>query len=145
MTDFDRSIIIRPPSRPLDHDVAAAIRSGLERCPDVAFAHLVDLEVPEAPEGASPALFVWLQPAAMRSLRMSLNLVSEIVADVLPEAVHLDVLILNSAPELLDRVEAAGCLFVERDADERRRALEAAAAPVGDARAAGSRRPWWPF
>jgi hypothetical protein len=93
----------------------------------------------------SPALFVWLQPAAMRSLRMSLNLVSEIVADVLPEAVHLDVLILNSAPELLDRVESAGCLLVERDPDERRRALEAAAAPVGGAGVAGRRRPWWPF
>lgn len=145
MTDSDRSIIVRPPSRPLDHDVSAALCSGLERCPDVAFAHLVDLEVPGAPEGASPALFVWLQPAAMRSLRMSLNLVSEIVADVLPEAVHLDVLILNSAPELLDRVESAGCLLVERDPDERRRALEAAAAPVGDARTTGRRRPWWPF
>ncbi len=145
MTDSDRSIIVRPPSRPLDHDVTAALCSGLERCPDVAFAHLVDLEVPGAPEGPSPTLFVWLQPAAMRSLRMSLNLVSEIVADVLPEAVHLDVLILNSAPELLDRVESAGCLLVERDPDERRRALEAAAAPVGDAGTTGRRRPWWPF
>lgn len=145
MTDCDRPIVVRPPARPLAPAVTEALRAALRSCPDVAFAHLVDVEVPEGPERASPALFVWLRPAAMRSLRLSLNLVSEIVAGVLPEACHLDVLILNSAPELLGDVEAAGCLLVEGDADERRRALEAAVAEGGDARAAGRQRGWWPF
>ena len=53
-------------------------------------------------------LFVWLVPAAMRSLRAALNLVSDTVAKALPGNQFLDVVILNSAPELLPDVERAG-------------------------------------
>jgi hypothetical protein len=70
-------------------------------------------------------LFVWLTAAAMRSLRHSLNLVSDEVARALPPGEYLDVVILNSAPELLDDVERAGRLLVERDPGERERALQA--------------------
>jgi hypothetical protein len=61
----------------------------------------------------------------MKSLRAALNLVSESVAKALPRDRFLDVVILNSAPELLPDVERAGCLFVEPDPDERQRALAA--------------------
>ena len=101
------------------------LRSGLERCPDLAFAHLVDVEVPARGEGAGPVLFVWLVPAAMKSLRAALNLVSDTVAKALPSDRYVDVVILNSAPELLSTVERAGCLLVEPDPEERRRALAA--------------------
>jgi len=101
------------------------LRDGLERCADLAFAHLVDVDVPETGDEPGLVLFVWLDPAAMRSLRPALNLVSETVAKALPEDRFLDVVILNSAPELLPDVERAGCLFVEPLPKERRRALEA--------------------
>ena len=78
---------------------------------------------------AQLSLFVWLVPEAVGSLRAALNLVSEAVARALPEDVFLDVLILNSVPELLVAVEHAGCLLVERDSDERRRARAAADQP----------------
>ena len=58
----------------------------------------------------------------------------------------LDVLVLNSAPELLAAVEEARCLLVERDPDERRRAREAAAAGSrGSSDGAAPRPWWWPF
>ena len=69
----------------------------------------------------------------------------EAVADALPKSCFLDVLILNSAPELLDRIESVDALFIERDPSERRRAL-AAAAPGGPAlEPLPARRWWWPF
>ena len=101
------------------------LRSGLERCPDLAFAHLVDVEVPAGGESAGLVLFVWLVPDALRSLRAALDLVSEIVARALPADRYLDVVILNSAPELLSEVESAGCLLVEPHPEERKRALSA--------------------
>jgi hypothetical protein len=101
------------------------LRSRLERCPDLAFAHLVDVEVPARGESAGLVLFAWLVPDAMRSLRAALDLVSEIVARALPADRYLDVVILNSAPELLSEVESAGCLLVEPHPEERRRALSA--------------------
>lgn len=101
------------------------LREGLEACPDLAFAHLVDVDVLELGAGREMVLFVWLVPAAMRSLRAALNLVSEAVAKALPADRFLDVVILNSAPELLPEVERAGCLFVESHPDERQRALAA--------------------
>ena len=73
----------------------------------------------------SRLLFVWLVPAAMRSLRAALNLVSDSVAKALPRDLFLDVVILNSAPELLPDVERVGCLFVEPKPEERRQALAA--------------------
>lgn len=113
--------------------------------PDVAFAHLVESGVPGL--GAMhPAVFVWLQPDALRTLRLTLNQVSAAVAGALPEGRSVDVLILNSAPELLETVEAAEGLIVEADAGERRRALEAArTGPEGPASEAPRSRWWWPF
>ena len=127
MTEPDQIRLSRP-SHPLDDGVLDELRQGLERCTDVAFAHLVDVDVLERDDGPSPALFVWLVPAAMKSLRPALNLVSEIVADALPADRFLDVLILNSVPEMLPDLERVGCLFVETDPDERRRALAAVGA-----------------
>jgi hypothetical protein len=121
----DQHLHITPPARPLEDEVEDKLRKGLEACPDVAFAHLVDVDVPGLGEGPGTVLFVWLVPAAMKSLRAALNLVSESVAKALPRDRFLDVVILNSAPELLPDVERAGCLFVEPDPDERQRALAA--------------------
>ena len=64
-------------------------------------------------------LFVWLVPAAMRSMRAALNLISEAVAMALPEDRFLDVVILNSAPELLPEIERVGSLLVAPHPDER--------------------------
>jgi hypothetical protein len=125
MTAPDQHLRITPPARPLGDEVEGKLREGLEACPDLAFAHLVDVEVPEREEGPGMVLFVWLVPAAMRSLRAALNLVSDTVAKALPRDRFLDVVILNSAPELLPDVERAGCLFIESNPDERRRALAA--------------------
>jgi len=117
------------------------LREGLEACPDVAFAHLVRVTVGNDGAGSQPSLFVWLVPGAMKSLRGALNLVSETVARALPEELFLDVLILNSAPELLPQVEEAGGLLVERDPDERRRAQ--AAARAGSGSETPGRRGWF--
>ena len=68
---------------------------------------------------------------------------SEAVARVLPDGDYLDVVVLNSAPELLDEVERARALLVENDAEERNRALAALAASDG---VSGSEpKPWWRF
>ncbi|MDX2436407.1 MAG: hypothetical protein QNL88_05070 [Acidobacteriota bacterium] len=133
MSQTDHRLHISPPVRPLDKESAELLRSALSACPDVAFAHLVDVQVEGVQEQPSLSLFVWLVPAGVRSLRGSLNLVSETVAGAIPKDRYVDVLILNSAPELLADVERAGRLFVERDAGERRRALEAVAQPHGEA------------
>ena len=135
-----------PPSDPLDPAVLAELRIAIGSCPDVAFAHLVDVVVPGRQTAPEPALFVWLVPEAMGSLRAVLNALSATVAKVLPAERFLDVLILNSAPELLAAVEEARCLLVERDPEERRRAREAAAADSQGNSEATVRRPWWwPF
>jgi hypothetical protein len=93
----DQHLHITPPARPLEDEVEDKLRKGLEACPDVAFAHLVDVDVPGLGEGPGTVLFVWLVPAAMKSLRAALNLVSESVAKALPRDRFLDVVILNSA------------------------------------------------
>lgn len=134
------------PREPLDPAILAELRIAIGSCPDVAFAHLVDVAVPGRQTAPEPALFVWLVPEAMGSLRAALNLLSATVAKVLPAERFLDVLILNSAPELLAAVEEARCLLVERDPDERRRAREAAAAGSrGSSDGAAPRPWWWPF
>lgn len=125
MASFQR-LCITPPGQPLGDEVEVKLREGLDACPDLAFAHLVDVDVPEQGEGPGMVLFVWLVPAAMKSMRAALNLVSETVAKALPGDRYLDVVILNSAPEVLPDVERAGCLFVEPHPDERQRALAAA-------------------
>jgi hypothetical protein len=121
----DQQLRITPPGRPLGDEVEKKLREGLEACPDLAFAHLVDFEVLEQGEAPAMVLFVWLDPVAMRSMRAALNLVSETVAKALPRDRFLDVVILNSAPELLLDIERAGCLLVEPNPDERQRALAA--------------------
>jgi hypothetical protein len=137
-TDWPGGLRIERPEKPLEREVEDALRRALEACPDVAFAHLPQVFVPGAQERPGLVLFVWLVPAALRSLRQALNLVSEAVARALPPEQYLDVVILNSAPELLEPVERTGCLLVERDPLERERALEAARqAPDDDEPAAG--------
>lgn len=131
MSDSDNSLQFSAPIEPLDGESTEKLRSALTACPDVAFAHLVDVQVHGIEDQPSLSLFVWLVPAAVRSLRSSLNLVSETVAGAIPRDRWVDVLILNSAPELLEMVEGAGCLFVERDPGERNRALEAVAREAG--------------
>ena len=130
MNHPDRRYFFSPPQQPLDEESTKNLKSSLSACPDVAFAHLVDVRVEGVDAPPSLSLFVWLVPVAVRSLRGSLNLLSETVAGAIPRDRFVDVLILNSAPELLEDVERAGCLFVERDLVERRRALEAVEGPA---------------
>lgn len=121
----DQQLRITPPGQPLGNEVEKKLREGLEACPDLAFAHLVDVNVPEQGEGPGMVLFVWLDPVAMKSMRAALNLVSETVAKALPEDRFLDVVILNSAPELLLDIERAGCLLAAPHPNERKLALAA--------------------
>ncbi len=141
----EHHVVVSKPGDPLPTEVRAKLREGLGACPDVAFAHLTEVEVRGRPEPPCQVLFVWLTPGALRSLRSALNLVSEVVARSIPEDRFLDVVILNSAAELVERVEAAGCLLVERDPEERRRALAAAASGEGIDLQSERRRWWWPF
>jgi hypothetical protein len=131
-------------SEPFADQVNDRLEDGLTRCPDVAFAYLAEVRITGRHEAPEPALLVWLRPAAMSSVRAALNLVSEVVSGVLPSARYLDVVILNSAPELLDPLEAADCLVVEPDPEERRRAL--ASAGREDPPSPLPAGPWWwPF
>lgn len=122
------------------------LAEALGRCPDVAFAYLAEVRVGATAEG-SPVVFVWLRPGALKSLRGALNLVSETVARVIPESAFVDVVILNSAPELLSQAEEAEALLVEADSAERARAIKALDAdPGGDIiPRAKPTRWWWPF
>ena len=129
MTASESHLRITPPRTPLAEDAETALRDGLDGCPDLAFAHLVDVEVVESGEGPGMVLFAWVVPAAMRSMRAALNLLSDTVAKALPRDRYIDIVILNSAPELLSEVEQAGCLFVEPVPDERQRALASVGAP----------------
>ncbi len=136
-------IVVKKVQKPWPDAVVRSLVQALSAAPDVAFAHLVDAGVPGQGE-IHTALFVWLHPGALRSLRRVLNQVSAVVSGALPDGTAVDVIILNSAPELLEQVEAAGGLIVESDPAERRRALEAAAAEP----AVGEREDgpwWWPF
>ena len=144
MTD-SATIRITSPKNPLDPQVTEALRRAISSCPDVAFAHLVDVQVVEQQQRPELALFVWLLPEAMGSLRSALNLVSEAVASALPSDRFVDVLILNSAPELLDDVERADCLLVERDAGERQRAKTAMSQIRSGADVVERKTRWWPF
>ena len=92
---------ISAPTRPLSATVMKKLETGLELCPDVAFAHLPEVEVAESEGRANLVLFVWLRPEALRSLRSALNLVAEVAAKALPQGEFVDVVILNSTPELL--------------------------------------------
>lgn len=127
--DDGPEILIEAPGDELDDRAEERLRAELAACPDVAFAHLCRVTVAGHEPVAQPSLFVWLEPESVGSLRAALNLVAEAVARALPEDRCLDVLILNSVPELLEPVEADGRLVVERDPEERRRAADAARSP----------------
>lgn len=141
-TTNEPEIVIEPPENGLAEDVEARLRTELGECPDVAFAHLCQITVIGQSSTPQLGLFVWLVPEAVGSLRAALNLVSEAVARALPEDVCLDVLILNSVPELLARVEKTNCLLVERDQEERRRACDAATREPGEPPPNPRRRIW---
>ena len=145
MTQPEGRVHFSKPRQPFDEDVLEKLRVGIENCPDVAFAHLADTEVVGRQDRPGQVIFVWLVAAAMGSLRGALNLVSETVAGALPEDRFLDVVILNSAPELLEDLERAECLFVVRDAEERRRALAAASGQAVGSEPDSPRPWWWPF
>ena len=137
-------ILIESRQRDLDPEVERRLVEELGRCPDLAFAHLPQVLVPGRQVRPELVLFAWLEPGALRSLRFALNLVTEAVSRALPSDEFLDVVVLNSAPELLEPIERAGCLLVERNPEERARAL-AAVAQV-DAVVEPSTKPWWwPF
>lgn len=141
----DDELQIGPRRRDFDPGVLEALEKEIDRCPDVAFAYLPDVMVHGRQSAPESVLFVWLVPEALGSLRFALNLVSEAVARALPEEAYLDVVVLNSAPELLERLERADCLLVERVAVERQRALEAAWSGAAPEPLAPRRKWWWPF
>ncbi len=145
MAPAENGIRISRPSRPFSSETLERLRGRLQVCPDVSFAHLAEVEIEGGRDVPGLVLFVWLMPAAMKSLRAALDLVSEAVAQALPEGRYVDVVILNSAPEMLADVERSGCLLIERDAGERQRALEASSKDpdMVDPKSAGPW--WWPF
>lgn len=133
------------PTKKLDDEVMKNLREGLTACPDLAFAHLVEAQVRGRQERPELVLFAWLVSEAVGSVRSALNLISEAVARALPEDRFVDVVILNSAPELLLDVERVGCLLVERDPEERREALRAAESGELETEPPSTARWWWPF
>jgi len=136
---------ISPLSEPLEADVEAALSKNLSACSSVAFAYVVEAQVPQRQPEASRALFAWLLPGALRSMRSALSVVSGAVAASLPEDQYLDVVILNSAPELLVDIEQAGLLLVVNDPDEHATALAAARAPADEPSPEPTAPPraWW--
>jgi hypothetical protein len=139
----DVDVVVDPPGSAFGPEVDEKLRSELAVCPDIAFAHLARVTVGGPTAGSQLSLFVWLVPEAVGSLRAALNLVCEAVARALPEDRFLDVLILNSAPELLASVLAAGDPIVVRDDDERRRAVDAAAESSSGEPPKRGRFGWW--
>ena len=113
---------IRAAGDELSWESTDKLKRGLIGCPELAFAHLNRVVVEEAPEG-NLVLFAWLRRGDLRWMRRSLNRISQIVARSIPTDRFIDVVILNSAPELLEDVEAAGSLLVENDSEERQEIL----------------------
>ena len=140
----DTELQVGPRPRDFDRTVLRALETEVGNCPDVAFAYLPEVMVEGRQSAPEPALFVWIVPEALGSLKFALNLVSEAVARALPEDSYLDVVVLNSAPELFERLEGTDCLLVERVPEERHRALEAARRGAGP-EPLPRRRWWWPF
>ncbi len=141
---------ISKPLIPWPRDRTENLRRELSACKDVAFAHLPDVLVPGRQTKPHRVLFVWLVPEAMGALRGALNTLCDATARALPKSEFVDLVILNSAPELLLPVEEADCLFLELDPEERARALEAARAPAESPEAPHEQpmvepAPWWAF
>jgi hypothetical protein len=143
----DQEVQITGLREPLDDRVLQRLQEELRSCSQVAFAHLTEVRVPAQDSSSARTVFVWLRAEAMRSMRAALNLVSGAVARALPSETFLDVVILNSAPELLEQIEAAGLLLVENDVEERQTALRAlhVAEPAPPPLPPRSRPWWWPF
>lgn len=141
-------MIIQPLRERFEPEVEEALRERLSACPDLAFAHLVEVTVPGHSVRPDPTLFAWLLAGSLRSLRGALNAVAEAVAETIPSERYVDVVILNSAPELLDPLERASPPLVVRDPGERERALAALAGDGGQLAplSPAPRRRWfWPF
>jgi len=132
-------------ARPLSPETEARLKSGIQSCSDVAFAYLAQVQVPERQEEPGPVLFVWLRPAALSAVHAALNLVCQAVAKAITDKTFLDVVVLNSASELLPTLEQAGCLLTEVDREERQRALWAADHPEAQESQQEPPRGWWPF
>ncbi len=145
---MEPEIHIARPRKPWPEERTERLVQELAACRDVAFAHLPEVFVPARQAAPNRVLFVWLVPEAMGAMRAALNTICDAVARVIPSSEFVDVVILNSAPELLLPVEDAGCLLLERNPKERRKALDAAFAQRN---AAGNtppepvpkRAPWW--
>jgi hypothetical protein len=143
--DYDfEELHISDPGRVMKQEVEERLRQNLAQCRDLAFAYLAKVLVPGRQSEPNLVLFAWLRPASLRSVRQALNLISEAVARALPKAEFLDVVILNSAPDLLAKLATAGRLVNDSDPDELARALEAKDQEVGE-QAPVSRPRWWPF
>ena len=76
MNEREPEIRISRPTLPFDREILDKLGEEIGGCPDVAFAHLCEVEVVERGEGPGPVLFVWLVSRAVRSLKPALNLVS---------------------------------------------------------------------
>ncbi len=134
------------PKEGLSGDVFDALKRGLGACPDVSFAYLPQVEVPEAAGEANLVLFVWLRAEAMGSMRSALDLISQIVAGALATGDFIDVAILNSVPELLVAIDDADCLVIDNEPEERQRVLDDARDPQRVPEALPPRQKWWwPF
>jgi hypothetical protein len=147
MTDVTRAPDLRISrcSMDLAPDTMAALRERLSACPDLAFTYLAEVQV-DGHDDPAPTLFVWLEARALGSVRSALDLVARAVAQTLPAECFLDVVILNSAPDLLDAVAAEGDLVTETNPDERRRAMAASTAADGvmpDEPGRDSGASWW--
>ncbi len=141
---------IGKPRKPWPKERTERLVRELAGCADVAFAHLPEVLVPARQTRPNRVLFVWVVPEAMGALRATLNTICDAVARAIPRSEFVDVVILNSAPELLLPVEEAGCLLLENDPEERRMALEAARVERDASRAAPEEpplapSPWWAF
>jgi hypothetical protein len=140
------NVTISKPRTGLSNEVFGKLKHGLRECPDVAFAYLPQVEVPEASGEANLVLFVWLKAEAMGSLRSALDLVSQVASGALPTGEFVDVAILNSVPELLVAIDDADCLIIDNEPAERQRVLSDARDPQRVPEALPPRKKWWwPF
>lgn len=141
--EHDLGLRISSCATPLAAETQNRMIAALERCPDLAFAYLADVEV----EGQGPAtrtLFAWLEAPALGSVRRALDLVARAVAESIDRDQFVDVVILNSAPELLAPVARSGLCLTAPNPDEWRRSLQAAETPSeGAAEDVAGSVPWW--
>lgn len=136
---------LEPGAGSFSQHVEDELRDVLAACPDLAFAYLMNAEI-EGHGEAGPVLLAWVSAGAMGSLKGALNLISEGVARALPDGRFMDVVILNSAPELLADAQLVAEPFVVNDSPELERA-RAATTDMEDYQPLPPRRRfwWWPF